>query len=58
MSSCIDSMLLTPPSSPKKAPVCPDAPKKPNVVPYASYQSWNHFSKKVSWSHFSDGRRM
>lgn len=42
----------TPPSSPRKPPVCPDAPKKANVVPESTYKSWQHFSKKVAWQYY------
>ncbi len=42
----------TPPSSPRKPPVCPDAPKKANVVPESTYRSWQHFSRKVAWQYY------
>lgn len=40
-------MFVTPPQSPRRSPVCPGAPKKENVVPYATYRGWIHWLKTI-----------
>lgn len=39
--------MQTPPQSPSKEQIIPNAPVKKKVTPVSSYRSWTHFIKKI-----------